>query len=423
MAISAAAQPARTGFYRGWQVLAGGFTASLLLVGGTLYIFGLLVAPLSHEYGLSRAEVNSGLIAIIVGIALWAPIVGQLIDRVSIRIIMPLGGLMVALGMAVIATSHSPPVMVAAASVLLGFGICAGGSLAGNAVVARWFCRRRGRALGLMSVSTSAGGVLAPPLAAVLITRLGWRPAVLVLAVVIGVATVLLGLFAMRDRPTEDELVAADETDGAAGAAAEAAEQQSTLRAVLAQRDFWLILLGSGILLAIDQMLVASNVPYFQGHAVALAAASLLVAVQSGSAIVGKLLVGFLAERIDVRRLFSGVAVLHAVLLLFYILWPGYWPMLVAIAVIGAAVGGSLPIWMLLVAAAFRTQDFGKATGAMSLGTQVISIAFVTLAGKTYDRTGSYSVAFWFYIGAALLAVALIAATRLALRDPPRRAA
>jgi predicted MFS family arabinose efflux permease len=273
-----------------------------------------------------------------------------------------------------------------------------------------------------MSVSTSVGGVLAPPLAAVLISRLGWRPAVLTLAVVIGVATVLLGLFAMRDRPTEGDLIAAGETDGAAGpSAAELAQRQSTLRAVLATRDFWLILAGSGILLAIDQTLVASNVPFFQGHAVALAAASMLVAVQSGSAIVGKLLVGFLAERVDIRRLFAGVAVLHAVLLVIYIAWPGYWPMLAAIAVIGAAVGGSLPVWLLLVAAAFRSQDYGKASGAMSLGMQTISITFVALAGKVYDRTGSYTVAFWFYIGAALFAVALVAATRLGLRDAPRR--
>jgi sugar phosphate permease len=275
-----------------------------------------------------------------------------------------------------------------------------------------------------MSVATSVGGVLAPPVAAILITALGWRSAVLVLAVVIGAGAALLGLFAMRDRPTEAELVAAGEMDGAASpAAAEAIQPQSRLRVLLGNRDFWLILLGAGTLLAIDQVLVATNVPYFQGHAVPLAAASILVAVQSGSAIFGKLLVGFLGERLDIRRLFAGVAALHAVLLIFYIFWPGYWPMLAAIALIGAAVGGSLPVWMLLVAAAFPSQDFGKATGAMSLGTQIIAIIFVELSGKVYDRTGGYAAALWCFAGAALVALALIAATRLAQRPAPRRAA
>jgi sugar phosphate permease len=323
--------------------------------------------------------------------------------------------------MAVIATSHSPLVMMIAAAALLGFGISAAGTLAGNAVVARWFDRRRGRALGLMSVSTSVGGVLLPPVAALLIEGLGWRPAVLVLAAVIGVGTALLGLFAMRNRPSEAELLAAGEKDVAEGSAPAAghpaatnpAEPQVTLGAILANRDFWLILLGAGLLLAIDQTLVATNIPFFQGHSVPLAAASVLVAVQSAAAIAGKLLVGFLAERVDLRRLFAGVAVLHAALLMFYIFWPGYWPMLLLIAVIGVAVGGSLPLWGLLVAKSFRSQDFGKATGTMAPGMQLLSIIFVRLSGEAFDRTGSYQIALWCFVGAALLSVVLIAATRL----------
>jgi sugar phosphate permease len=418
------AQSGQGGVYRGWQVLAGAFASSILIVGGTLYIFGLLVAPLSREFGLSRADVNTGLIAAIVGIALWSPFVGQLIDRVSIRILMPLGALLTAAGVAVIAISHSPVVMMAGAAVLLGFGISAAGTLAGNAVVARWFHRRRGRALGLMSVSTSVGGVLIPPVAALLIERFGWRPALLMIAVVIGVGASLLGFFAMRDRPSEGELLAAGETEvadtGPAAAAADQAEPQVTMGAILRNRDFWLILLGAGLLLAIDQVLVATNIPFFQGQGVALAAASILVAVQSGAAIVGKLLVGFLAERVDIRRLFAGVGALHAVLMMFYIFWPGYWPMLLIIAVIGVAVGGSLPLWGLLVAASFRSQDFGKASGAMGPGMQILSIVFVRLSGEAFDRTGSYQLAMWCFAGAALVAVGLIATTRLGGGSAPK---
>jgi sugar phosphate permease len=419
MTTSMAMQGARSGVYRGWGVLVAAFAASMLSVGGSLYIFGLLVEPLTREFALSRAAVNNGLIATIIGVALCSPIVGQLIDRVSIRIIMPIGALLLAAGMTVIATSRSPLVMMAAAAGPTALGICCVGTLAGNAVVARWFHRRRGRALGLMSVSTSAGGILAPPLTAVLITQLGWRPAVLVLAGAIGVGCVLIGLFAMHDRPSDAELAAAGEMEAAGAPAAAGDDDEAapwrgiSLKALLTNRNFWLILLCSGVLLALDQMFVATNIPFFRGHGVSLAAASVLVALQSGSAVAGKVLVGFVAERVDIRRVFAGVAILHVVMLLFYIFWPGYWSMIAVIALIGAAVGGSLPVWALLVAAAFDARDFGKASGAMMPGMQVLSILCLHLSGESFDRTGSYQMSFWVFIAAAAATLALIPLTRL----------
>jgi sugar phosphate permease len=423
MTTSVAMQGARSRVYRGWGVLAGAFAASMLSVGGTLYIFGLLVEPLTREFGLSRAAVNNGLIATILGVALFAPIVGQLIDRVSIRIIMPAGALLLAIGMAVIATSRTPWVMIVAAAGPTALGICCVGTLAGNAVVARWFHRRRGRALGLMSVSTSVGGILAPPLAAVLITQLGWRPAVLVLAGVVGVGSVLLGLFAIQNRPSEAELAAAGEIEPAmtdeVQTAAGPARQGITLKAILASRNFWLILICSGILQALDQMFVATNIPFFRGHGVSLAAASVLVALQSSAAIVGKIFAGFVAERVDVRRVFAAVAALHIVLLLFYIFWPGYWSMVLVIALVATAVGASLPVWSLLVAAAFDPRDFGKVSGTMSPGMQILSILFLRLSAESFDHTGSYTMSLWVFIAAAALTVVLIPLTRFGPRAAP----
>jgi hypothetical protein len=106
-----------------------------------------------------------------------------------------------------------------------------------------------------------------------------------------------------------------------------------------------------------------------------------------------------------------------------YIFWPGYWTMLAVIAVVGVAVGGSLPLWGLLVAASFRSQDFGKATGTMGPGMQLVSIAFVRLSGEAFDRTGDYRIAMWCFAAAALVAVGLVAATRLGGTAPVKRPA
>ncbi|PZO71990.1 MAG: hypothetical protein DI636_01850 [Pelagerythrobacter marensis] len=44
----------------GWLALAGGFVATMLVVGALNYSFGLFVEPLSREFGLNRAEANRG---------------------------------------------------------------------------------------------------------------------------------------------------------------------------------------------------------------------------------------------------------------------------------------------------------------------------------------------------------------------------
>ena len=47
---------AATRIYHGWWIVAAGFVCTLLAIGGTNYSFGLFVAPLSEEFGLSRAD-------------------------------------------------------------------------------------------------------------------------------------------------------------------------------------------------------------------------------------------------------------------------------------------------------------------------------------------------------------------------------
>ena len=44
----------------GWLALAGGFVATMLVVGALNYSFGLFVEPLSREFGLNRAQANRG---------------------------------------------------------------------------------------------------------------------------------------------------------------------------------------------------------------------------------------------------------------------------------------------------------------------------------------------------------------------------
>ena len=56
--------------------------ATLLVVGATVYSFGLYVVPFAEAFGLTRAQANTGMMMLNVGIAVWSPIAGSLLDRV-----------------------------------------------------------------------------------------------------------------------------------------------------------------------------------------------------------------------------------------------------------------------------------------------------------------------------------------------------
>jgi sugar phosphate permease len=408
----------RVGVYRGWFIVAAGVVAALTTLGSTVYVFGLLVLPLTKEFSLSRSEVNLGFMTLLTGAALWGPVAGRLVDRVSIRVMMPIGGALLAAGAIWIALTHSLVAMLLAAFLLVAPGFCMGGSLAANAVVSRWFKRRRGRVMGLMAVATSAGGFFITPAAAYLIDNYGWRQALMALGIAVGIVVALAGLLVMRDRPSEEEWQRSGEPgdESLAGAAphdAVEAERTWSMAEMLRNRSFWLILVAAALLKASDQALLALQVPFYQSRGVSLQAASVLIAVQSGSAVCGKILVGFLAERFDVRRLFAIVAWMHVVTLALFIAWPGYWIMLTFLAVAGVAIGGVLPLWLTISATAFGSRSFGQVTGTMTMGTQFLSIVFIGISGASYDRTGGYTLAFGVFMAGAVLAGLLIQMLRL----------
>lgn len=78
--------------YPGWFILAACFVSAMLVIGGTIYSYQLFVIPVTAELGISRGSASIAFIALLIGIAIWSPIVGRLYDIVSVRWLMPLGG-------------------------------------------------------------------------------------------------------------------------------------------------------------------------------------------------------------------------------------------------------------------------------------------------------------------------------------------
>lgn len=132
----------------------------------------------------------------------------------------------------------------------------------------------------------------------------------------------------------------------------------------------------------------------------------------TASAICGKLLIGYLADKVDLRYLFYAVALAHVALQLVYVAQPGYWTLLLFATLFGIAIGGVFPLWSTMLAWVFGTRNYGTVMGLMTIATKLLAIVGVRAIGEVYDVTGSYVPGFLAFIAAMIISALLAALVR-----------
>src|SRR6516164_5124897 len=132
-----------------------------------------------------------------IGSGVGGILMGRVAERIGIRFTVIFGALMVALGLALSSRGPSLPLYLGHGLFmgLLGIG---GINAPFYVYVSRWFDRRRGSALALISSGAYLAGTLWPPIFARLIAYAGWRQAMLYYAafefiLIIPVAVLVLG--------------------------------------------------------------------------------------------------------------------------------------------------------------------------------------------------------------------------------------
>jgi MFS family permease len=404
--------------YIGWRVHAGAFVCALIIAGSTSYIFGLFVIPVSEELGLSRASVNTGFIAFLVGVGLISPFAGRLLDRFSARTIMSIGGFFFGLSIMIVARLHSQLLMLMLILGPISFGAAACGTLAANTVVVRWFKRRRGSALGILAISTSMGGLCFAPLVALLIENFGWRVALMTVGLLASILIPLAALALIRNHPDgtepgyeqEIDVESTDVNQQGVGASQDN-DRLWSYADLLRNRNFWLVSIGITLLFASDQAMVVSGIPHFVDSGIEMTAAAMIAAFMAMSAVGGKILVGYMADRVDLRLVFFGVAIAHIVLLLVFVLMPSYWTLVAFVIVCGVGVGGVFPVWSTLLAWLFGPKSYGTIMGLMTIPMKLTGVVSVRFVGEVHDRMGSYSMAFLVFtvfIAASMVMIAMV---------------
>ncbi len=407
-------------FY-GWiivGVMAAAGAVSMAL--GTLN-YGLFIKPMGDELGIGRSIFGWGQTVRQVASAVTGPIVGQLIDRFGSRVLLAVSALVTGaaiLGLGFISHGWQLIGLLALAGVV---GMSGQGALVTSVPVAKWFVRKRGKAMAFMSLGIPIGGVVFLPVTQILIERFGWRDAWIILGL-LGVGIIVpLALLFVRRQPEDMGLlpdgapgsirVSAAHRESPASPQQEPGERSWTREEVLRSPSFWrLVVVFSVIMLAVSSTGV-HRIPYFMDKEIDSRLVSYATAVDAAAAGVSMFLIGMLARRIPANVLGAVCFVLLGLAIFLTILANSAPLMFLATFMFGLGAGGMLLMQNYLWAEYFGRQYLGSIRGIVMPITLVFGGAGAPLAGYVRDATGSYTSIWVAGIGFALLGAAVLAFT------------
>ena len=399
----------------GWVVVAALSVTETVTWGIVYYGYPVYLQPMEEALGASRVAITGAFSVGLAVSALAALPVGRWLDRRGPRGVMTLGSVLATLLCLAWARVESPAALYA---VWFGMGLALAATLyePAFAAVVSWFATRgRDRALLTLTLAAGLASTIFMPIEAWLLTRLGWRQSITVLAVVLGAVTIPIHALVLRRPPDEPEGAPAAGARDARPVPRSLALGEATRTAV-----FW-VLSGAFVVANFATISVTVHlIPYLgdRGYAPALAAA--MIGWMGAMQLPGRLFFVPVAARLGPRWVTAGVFATQA-LALAQLPFAGRLPTLVPfVMMLGAANGMSTLARASSVAEIFGPRHYGAISGAMALGANGARAVGPVGASLLVVALGSYERVFW--VLAAALAVVSLGVLSVDAEGSPARA-
>ena len=395
------------------------------------YLFGVFLPVLVEHFGWTRAQISTANSLCLIVISALGPFVGRLTDRFGPRTVIASGAVLSGAGfmtLGLVGLSDAlnrvvtPLTQFYAGSIVFGAGVASAAFVPLNTIVANWFVRRRGLALGVTSTGMSIGALAMIPLAGWLIDRFGWRSAYVALGALMVAVVLPLAIFVMKRRPADVGLLPDGDSEEGPSASADASrpamEQAADVDLAHAVRSFafW-ALAGAYVVYGLAQSSVmVHSIALLVERGWAAHDARGLMSLLALASTMAKVAVGYLADRISPPRLAAACYLLlgAGTGLLAAPDSPFVWMYSIFC---GTAMGGIAALQGMLVARQFGVRHFGSNFGAMSTFLLGASAASPVVSGYIYDLIGSYSPGFVVWALAQCVGALLV----FTLRPPAAR--
>jgi sugar phosphate permease len=358
-------------------------------------VLGVFIPEFEREFGWSRTQISLGVSAGSLVGAAFAPFFGPMIDRFGGRRFVAGGAALMALGLVLMSQmQESWQFFIIYA---LGRGTASGMlSLAAGVTVAKWFVRRRGHAISMMTLGTRMGHAVLPLSVQLIIQASGWRTATLVLASVVSVFGIVPALKWLHARPEAFGLQPdGDDAPEGAGEASSAhrrslTEYSFTRQEAMNTRAFYLVTFAVSLMSLAGGAINLHQIPHLVDRGLPAETAALVITMFAMFGGIGVLGEGIVDSTLGSR-----------------------WTMVIGL--FGSAFG---MVFLMAVNGVVMAFAFGLAFGLMVASNQIVFVDYFgreaagairgaampaqlgmnalgpVIAGGAYDLTGSYMAAF-----------------------------
>ena len=360
----------------------------MVVVFGAQISFGVFFKPILTEFGWTRAETSGPFALCIILGGFLAIVSGRLSDRFGPKMVVSIGGLIIAAGYLLMSTITN----LFQLYIYFGVLVAAGTStmyVPLVSLIARWFTKRRGLMSGIGVAGIGFGIGVIPALASQLIVSFNWRTSLLIL----GVATlVLLLVLAQLLKRMPPEIVSNSE-----GTIVESSTTYSnlefSLKEALKTRQFWMIFFTWSLYGIFFQAGMVHIVPYATDLGLSAVVAATILTIIGLVGVFGRISLGFISDKLGnkttvfVSFLIIGLAYLG--LSLISSIW-----MLYVFAVFFGALCGVGILLIPTIAEYFGFKDLGAISGVIVFANSLGGALSPPLAGAIFDMSGSYGIAF-----------------------------
>lgn len=397
-------------FRSAWKILILSVAGVAISINAALlYGFGTLVVPLNQAFGWTRPELQACITFLFGGAVISLQLVGWFNLRYGIKRVTVVSLLLLVLGY--LATTQLTPsiwTMYLAFALLpiVGMGTLA---VTWTQLLSLWYERNRGLALAIGLSGTGLTAAIIPRLMTWGIEQWDWRAAFVMLALLNLVVLLPLTLLWFRLPGVPDsigqERIGVEKTRDNLLLALPGMSFREGIRS----GKFWICNLALSLVVSSVVGMVTSTIPLLQSKGLSAADAGLIFSGFGISLILGRMLIGYLLDRLWPPAVAAASLMMPAVGCMIYLSGTtDFQLLLMAAMLVGFGAGAEFDIAAFLVARYFGLREYGRLFGVHQGLNTVASALAPLLFAFMLSRSGDYSAMLVYCMACCLIGPLLL---------------